>query len=152
MWVLGIISEEERGRVVLETIDARDIDSIIPIIQKRVAPGTIIKTDGLPTYDCVQYLPEGVPRHLRYKHVVVNHSHHLVDPWTGVNINLVEGNWFHFKASIPKSGVHSRKTVYASYLSEYAYRRLVRYQYPDADPFLVFLRLWGELVATKGDW
>lgn len=49
IWILGIISEEERGRVVLEVIEGRDHESIIPIIKKHVAPGTTIKTDCLVT-------------------------------------------------------------------------------------------------------
>lgn len=139
IWILGIISEEERGRVVLETIEARDIESIIPIIQKHVALGTIIKTDGLATYHCLKY--KG------YQLQVVNHSDHLVDPWTGLNINLIEGNWLHFKRSLPGGGLHSRKECYDGYLCEHAFRRLVRDRYPNADPFLVFLRLWGEANA-----
>lgn len=145
IWVLGIISEEERGRVVIEIIDRRDIDSIIPIIQKRVAPGTTIKTDCLATYDCLTRLPE------RYKHFAVNHSVHLVEPFTGLNTNLIEGTWSHFKASLPRFGLHSDKGCYEGYLYQFAYQSLVRYQYPTADPFLVFLRLWGEAVKVNAE-
>lgn len=150
IWVLGIISEEERGRVVLESIEGRDIDSIIPIILKHVAPGTTIKTDCLATYHCLQYLPSH-PALAKYKHVTVNHSKELVCAYTGININLIEGTWPHFKRSLPSGGLHSDKTCYAGYLYQFAYQRLVGYQYPGADPFLVFLRHWGELIASGGN-
>ena len=40
IWILGIISEEERGRVVLEVIEGRDHESIIPINRvKRTREG-----------------------------------------------------------------------------------------------------------------
>jgi hypothetical protein len=72
-----------------------------------------------------------------------------VEPWTGLNTNLIEGSWFHFKGSLPKSGLHSQKTCYEGYLYQFTYQRLVRYQYPDADPLLVFLRLWGEALKVE---
>lgn len=141
MWILGITSEEERGRFILEVIDTREIQSIIPIIQKHVAVGTTIKTDCLRTYDCLN--------DLGYKHIAINHSDFLVDPWTGANTNLIEGSWLHFKASLPKSGLHSVQKCYTGYLYQFTYQRLVRYQYPDSDPLLVFLRLWGEALKKK---
>ena len=138
IWILGIISEQERGRIVLEVIEGRDHESIVPLIEKHVGKGRTIKTDRLKSYE----------RHkdLGYEHVVVNHSVGLICPWTGVNTNLIEGSWFHFKDSLPKSGLHSHKKCYAGYLYQFAYQRLVRYQYPKADKFLVFLRLWGEVM------
>lgn len=141
IWILGIISEEERGRVVLEVIEGRDHESIIPIIKKHVAPGTTIKTDCLATYDIL--------KRLGFNHAPVNHSLYLVEPWTGLNTNLIEGSWFHFKASLPKAGLHSQTDCYGSYLYQFTYQRLTRYQYPDADPLLVFLRLWGETVKVS---
>lgn len=143
IWVLGIISEEERGRVVIEVIQTRGTDSIIPVIQKRVAPGTTIKTDKLNVYECLKNLQE------RYKHFAVNHSVHLVEPFTGLNTNLIEGTWAHFKASLPQFGLHSEDGCYESYLYQFAYQHLVRDRYPNDDSLLVFLRLWGEVVKNK---
>jgi transposase-like protein len=141
MWVLGIISEQERGRIVLVPIADRSASTIIPIIKKYVAPGTVIKTDGLTTYGLLKY--EG------YYHKDVNHSKHLVDPYTGVHTNLIEGSWMHAKKSFPGHSMPATDSAYAEYLYQFAYRRLVKCKYGKQDPFLVFLKLWGEVNVRK---
>jgi len=135
MWVLGIISEEDRGRIILVPIADREANTILPIIRKYVAPGTTIKTDGLASYRPLQF--EG------YFHEDVNHSNHHVDPWTGVHTNLIEGSWMHTKKSFPGHSMPATDRAYAEYLYHFAYRRLVGSKFGDEDPFLVFLKLWG---------
>jgi transposase-like protein len=135
MWVLGIISEEDRGRIILVPIADREANTILPIIRKYVAPGTTIKTDGLASYRPLQF--EG------YFHEDVNHSKHHVDPWTGVHTNLIEGSWMHTKKSFPGHSMPATDRAYAEYLYHFAYRRLVGSKFGDEDPFLVFLKLWG---------
>jgi transposase-like protein len=125
------------------SLAGRDADSIRPIIKEHVAPGTIVKSDGLNLY---KKLPED-----GFHHAAVIHDDNLVDPYTGVNTNLIEGTWPHAKNIFPRGGIGSKKETHAGYLNQYAYERMVNYKYAKADPFLVFLRLWGEVVKISAE-
>ena len=104
-WVLGGI---ERGSTscfmkVLPN-NKRNALTLLPIIQRHVAPGTTIITDCWKAY-------RGLPT-LGYVHHTVNHSRNFVDPVTGAHTNGVEGSWTHAKrASIRRGGRRSASAL-----------------------------------------
>ena len=61
--------------------------TLLQLIQKYVAPGSIIHSDCWKSYDAIDTLPED------YTHLTVNHSENFVDPKTGSNIQTVERMW-----------------------------------------------------------
>ncbi|CAN7994638.1 unnamed protein product, partial [Ixodes pacificus] len=64
------------GPVRLETIpnNCRDAATLIPLIQRHVAPGTTIMSDQWAAYN-------SLPAH-QFNHLTVNHSLYFVDPRT----------------------------------------------------------------------
>ncbi|PSN30214.1 hypothetical protein C0J52_28262, partial [Blattella germanica] len=87
-WVLGIYDTSLRRGVVLY-VCRRDRQTLVPLIQDYVLPGTTIYTDGWPAY-------AGLNR-AGYVHMVVNHKDNFVDPTTGACTNAVEGYWAKLK-------------------------------------------------------
>ncbi|PSN42423.1 hypothetical protein C0J52_11733 [Blattella germanica] len=87
-WVLGIYDTSLRRGVVLY-VCRRDRQTLVPIIQDYVLPGTTIYTDGWPAY--------GGLNRAAYVHMVVNHKDNFVDPTTGACTNAVEGYWAKLK-------------------------------------------------------
>jgi hypothetical protein len=140
MWVLGLISQEERGRVLLFPVTSRDSATLIPLILDNVLPGTTIITDGWSSY--------GSLTNHEYNHLKVNHNLHFVDPQTGTNTQLIENTWLHVKKSFPYS-VRASKEGYAPFLYEFCYRRMLKARYANDDHFLTFLSHWGMVVQAN---
>ena len=67
----------------MQTVDKRDADTLLPIIQSVVQPGTIIHSDQWRAYYRIQ-------EKLHLEHATVNHSVNFVDPETGVHTQTIE--------------------------------------------------------------
>lgn len=89
-WMFGGI-ERETKKSFLVLVEKRDADSLLPIIQQYVLPGTTIFSDLWRAYGGIAGLPEG------YQHLTVNHSENFVDPQTGAHTQNVENMWMRFK-------------------------------------------------------
>lgn len=136
-WVFGGF-ERETGRCFMVPVERRDVDTLIPLIEEWVLPGTTIITDFWKTYDCMNKE--------RYNHLKVNHSVNFKDPETGAHTNSIEGSWAHAKRSIPCSG--RRKHFMPGYLAKFMFLRRCKSQ--NLDPFKEFCRVAGMLYdATK---
>jgi hypothetical protein len=70
----------------MQTVDKRDADTLLPIIQRVVQPGTIIHSDQWRAYYRIQ-------EKLHLEHATVNHSVNFVDPETGVHTQTIESCW-----------------------------------------------------------
>ena len=71
----------------MELVSRRDAQTLLPIIQAHILPGTIIYLDEWAAYNQVENIPNVTA------HATVNHSLHFVDPQTDVhtqNIELLE--------------------------------------------------------------
>ena len=90
-WVFGLYDTVKKiGHI--QFVDDRSADTLIPIIQKHVKPGSIIFSDQWAAY---RRLPD-----YGYIHKTVNHSENFVDPETGVCTNAIEAYWSRVKRQI----------------------------------------------------
>jgi len=82
VWVFGGIEEESRKNF-LVAVEKRDRETLIPIIQRWIKPGSIIISDFWKPYD--------VLNELGYTHCKVNHSVEYVNE-DGDHTNKIEGH------------------------------------------------------------
>lgn len=111
-WVLGGICRENKECFFVPVEDFNQ-ETVISIIQQRVAGGTLIYTDGWAGYKTLS--------DLGFQHYTVDHSKHFVDPETGVSTSLITSTWWALKRSIPFT--HSSHEALAAHLAEYLWRR-----------------------------
>ena len=100
---------------IMEMVSRRDANTLLPIIQAHVLPGTTIHSDEWAAYRRVQNLGNVIA------HGTVNHSLHFVDPSTGVHTQNIESYWSRVKHRIKHmKGLHHHQM--ASYLDEFMWR------------------------------
>jgi transposase len=109
--VFGIA--ERKGKVAAYAVPSRQQATVFPLIERRVAPRSLIYSDDFPMY-------RGVRRH-GYSHRAVNHSHKVyVDG--DVHTNTIEGFFALVKSGI-RGAYHAVSPKYLqSYLDEYVFR------------------------------
>ena len=115
-WVFGIYDTNSKQGY-LTFVNSRDKDTLIPIIQRIVLPGSIIHSDEWRAYNDLRRLPNPQP----YRYATVNHSANVVDPITGVHTNHVEAMWSRAKRRF-KSMNGTYEELIPSYLDEFMWR------------------------------
>ena len=125
-WVLGMITED--GHVRMEVCERRDGQTLKQIIQKHVAPGSIIHTDGWRAYQGLESLG--------YGHQVVNHSREFVAD-DGTHTQRIESQWRALRRRFSPGGV--RHEDIGHHLCEYLWRR--RCKQDGQDPFVALVIL-----------
>jgi transposase-like protein len=99
----------------MQVVQRRDAATLLPIIQTRTAPGSIVHSDAWAAYRRVQGLGNVAA------HNVVNHSLNFVDPVTGVHTQHVESYWNRVKTKLKRmKGCHAGQLP--SYLDEFLWR------------------------------
>jgi hypothetical protein len=100
VWVFGLTERESVGnkkRALFVVVPKRDGKTLLNVIYKHVAPGTIIASDCWKAYKRIAKLPGR-----NYEHRQVNHDLHFVDPVTLTHTNTIESIWnsakIHLKA------------------------------------------------------
>ena len=112
VWVFGIV-DAVTGRVMLEMVDQRDANTLLPIITTTVAPGSIIWSDMWRAYNQLEQLG--------FVHDTVNHSREFVSP-SGTHTQIIEGVWALCKQFLRKRHAKSREHL-EQYIHEWAFRR-----------------------------
>jgi transposase-like protein len=114
-WVFGGREKNDKSKCFMLVVKNRDKETLIPLIPKYIAPGSIIRSDCWKSYEC---LPQ-----YGYVHETVNHSTHFKDPKTGCHTNGIEGDWQKVKrgVSMPRFGVVGQHLQ--SYLSVHTWRQ-----------------------------
>lgn len=87
-WLVGII-EANTGNMIIEIVPNRKIETLTALIQKHVFIGTLIITDGYPSY------PAAV-RNCFCSHEIVNHSRGFKNK-RGFHTNNIESLWSQMK-------------------------------------------------------
>ncbi len=77
----------------MEIVKKRDANTLLPIIQRIVRPGSFIYSDEWRAYRNIQTL-------LGLQHKTVNYSLHFVDPVTGVHTQAIKAYWSSKKSVI----------------------------------------------------
>ena len=122
VWVFGGIERRDKTRCFFSVVEDRSADTLIPLIQKHIRPGTIIFSDLWKGYSRLS--------EVGYSHYTVNHNKELEDAKTGAHINHIETTWHQLKLLKKHSGF--AKTLLCTYFSEFIFRR--RYFADTEDP------------------
>ena len=105
-------TSQEPALGVMELVPKRDANTLLPIIQRHIRPGTIIWSDQWRAYQQVANM-SGVAQYQS-----VNHSLSFVDPTTGVHTQNIESYWNRVKTKFKRmKGVHEQ--MLSSYLDEF---------------------------------
>lgn len=75
-WIFGDI-ERETKKFFIVPVEKRDSKTLIPIIRRHIAPGSIIYSDSWRAYDALKYE--------NYIHKTINHKQNFVNPRTGTH-------------------------------------------------------------------
>ncbi|XP_039960908.1 uncharacterized protein LOC126760723 [Bactrocera neohumeralis] len=127
-WVLGMIedgSEDIRLEVCPDNLETAD--NLIPLIQKHVAEGSIVRTDGWRAYDALT--------NFGYVHQKVNHSDET-NPFVsedGVHTQRIASQWRVVKRFFYKAD-YNHTANFADIIVEYMWRRSIQKQ--EKDPFV----------------
>ncbi|KAK3921779.1 putative transposase-like protein [Frankliniella fusca] len=119
-WVFGGI-QRGSNKCFLVCVEKRDAKTLVPIIEKYIAPGTTIYSDCWKAYSSLN--------RRGYRHLTVNHKLTFKDG--DVCTNTVEGMWAHAKRLFP---VSRKKELISSYLGEFVFRKMC-----EDDMFKVFV-------------
>lgn len=114
-WFFGGV---ERGteNCFIVPVNQRNAQTLLPILQQYVLPGTTIVSDFWRAYINISNLPEN------YTHLCVNHQLHFVDPDSGAHTQTIEGTWMHFKRR-HKEEMGTSRSHFASYVDQFIWRK-----------------------------
>lgn len=116
-WVLGLFDTQyQPARPYLQLVRRRNAATLLPIIQRKVQPGSVVHTDEWAAYRRMQ-------RALGLHHRTVNHSVNFVDPVTGVHTQHAESNWSVAKDKFKKMKGNTNPNFLQEYLKEFMWRR-----------------------------
>ena len=97
-----------------EVVERRDAATLVEVISRHVAPGSIVNTDLWRGYT-------ELSETLDVEHRTVNHSQHFVNPDDGTHTNTIEGTWNGIKMKVA-SRKRCREGV-EEHLLEFIWRR-----------------------------
>jgi IS1 family transposase/ribosomal protein S27AE len=119
-WVLGAI-ERNTGRCILKCVPRRDEQTLRPILESLLLPGTHVISDGWRAYTNIQMWKGGV-----YTHDVVIHEREFVsaaDP--SVHTNNIENLWMRVKRNV-KYQFGTTNNLFESYLYDFMWRSMFK--------------------------
>ena len=99
-------------------VERRDADTLIPLIEKVVAPGSVIHSDEWGAYNSLN--DRG------FIHTTVTHKNNFVDPATGCHTQGIERSWLDAKVKILKRMRHVPRSTFQSHLDYYCWTRFYR--------------------------
>jgi len=117
-WFFGGV-ERGSNRCFLIPVERRNADTLLPLIEQYILPGTTIISDCWAAYGGIERMQQ------QYTHYNVNHSQNFVDPVTGAHTNTIEGTWAYFKCRHKEEHGTSRE-LFASYISQFIWRKIFR--------------------------
>lgn len=103
IWIFGAAERPtsgESGRFWMIRVPNRKAETLIPLIQANIIPGSIIISDEWRAYASLSKLG--------YTHQTVCHKRTFKDPLTGACTNRIEGLWGEFRRSLPSTGIKDK--------------------------------------------
>ena len=94
-------------------VENRKQETLIPIIQQWIYPGSIIHSDCWKSYNKLSKIG--------YTHLTVNHSKEFRNESNAACTNAIESDWRHAKVLMPHYGVH--RGMHSGYLAEFMWHR-----------------------------
>ena len=122
-----MVFARETKQVFLTTVPSRDKNTLLPILKKKIKPGTTIISDCWKSYDCLSQED--------FEHLTINHSVNFVDTQSGCHTQNIENLWWQVKRQLPDT--YTRHNQLYLHLAEYLWRNMKR---KDKDIFKVFLK------------
>uniref|UniRef100_A0A914I4Z6 ISXO2-like transposase domain-containing protein n=1 Tax=Globodera rostochiensis TaxID=31243 RepID=A0A914I4Z6_GLORO len=118
-WVFGMF-DVHAGVGVVQMVEQRDRNTLLPIIEQFVLPGTAIHSDQWGAYmgGAIAAIPVIPP----YIHHSVNHRQNFVCPVTGTHTNHVENFWKNLKMK-NKAMSGTLRDMLPGYMDEYMWRQ-----------------------------
>ena len=136
IWVFGGICVET-DEIFIKIVQNRKAETLIPLIESSIMPGSIIVSDCWKSYDGIQYLETA------FQHFTVNHRYNFVDPETGFNTQKCERLWRSLKEFKHQNHGIQRSRI-NSYIQEFIFRYNTKMKKMD-DPFLFFLKVISQM-------
>ncbi|KCZ80228.1 hypothetical protein H312_02378 [Anncaliia algerae PRA339] len=113
-WILGFIEETTDRKCFLILIPDRKAETFSNIFTKHLKKGTLLKTDGYPSYPKAALISN-------LDHKIVNHSLGFVSS-EGINTNLIECVWGHFKTLYrSKHGLDKKNLI--GFIAEFNWKK-----------------------------
>jgi len=112
-WVLGLY---KKGDVRYYAVPDRKASTLLSIIKREVAAGSVIHTDEWPAYSKL--------RQQGYRHFTVNHQKNFVDPHTGAHTQGIERQWLELKTKIMGQMRGASQANLQQHLDEASYRHM----------------------------
>jgi transposase-like protein len=116
-WVFGGV-ERGSGRCFIVPVPNRRAETLLPLIEQWVAPGTHIISDAWQAYNGVSHINHGV-----FSHSVIVHEDNFVDPRdSDIHTQTIESLWKEAKKKLRQQSGTSQD-LFPSYLKEFMWRR-----------------------------
>jgi hypothetical protein len=114
VWIVAGVERTVERKVFLVAVEDRNARTLLDVIQRHVASGSVVHTDLWRGYF-------SITAETGLEHRTVNHSKHYKDPETGVHTNFIEGTNCAIKRKIP---IRSRvRGGIEEHLMEFVWRR-----------------------------
>jgi len=97
-------------------VERRDRNTLIPIIERECAYGSVIHSDEWPAYSNLNTM--------EYQHSRVKHQQDYADPATGAHTQAFEGLWLHAKTMILKRMRGVRYQLFQSHLDHFCWKEM----------------------------
>ena len=134
-WVFGGREKYDKKKVFMVPVADRKKETLLPIIQRWIKPGSIIHSDCWQSYNDLGTMG--------YTHVTVNHSKEFKNRRNGTCTNGIESDWRHAKVLMPRYGVH--RGMHSTYLAEFMWRRM----HMEDDKFIQLIKDINTAFANK---
>ena len=125
-WVFGGWEKYNKQKIFMIPVHNRKATTLLPLIKKWIAPGSIIHSDCWKAYTDITKIG--------YTHVTVNHSKEFVSRDNAACTNAIESDWRHAKVHMPSYGTHLGD--HAGYLTEFMWRQ----KHYDHDKFMTLIK------------
>lgn len=107
VWLIGIIQEDNPRNLILEVLPNRKVETLTDFFSRNILSGSIIKSDGYPSY------PRAI-NNAGCVHRVINHSEGFTNA-QGEHTNAIENIWSHFKTEL-----RTRRGIMLSNMNNFA--------------------------------